>query len=272
MTAHQVAAVMARCQQANPGTRRYWLTEYGCWAWGNPDMDRRAEGGPCDGIRYGTAMAEWTLTDPQKLTETRAAPVHDGQVRLVLLPYSIGTLTLREKPQPIKPETLVFADPEAPVPSKGKLLLSENFDAKLPERWRTSDATISLQTLLSSEHTLVTGQDLTLWSKRSFPVEKVMDIRFRFQQESGEICPVLWALPEEGRFLQAQILPTRCALHRFDHGFHELPNTVPLALKPGEWHQLQSARIMGTNLYLRPCVASSEFRYVCHSSVRSEAR
>jgi hypothetical protein len=41
-----------------------------------------------------------------------------------------------------------------------------------------------------------------------------------------------------GRFLQAQILPMRCALHRFDHGFHELPNTVPLALKPGEWHQL----------------------------------
>lgn len=357
MTAHQVAAVMSRCQQVNPGTRRYWLTEYGCWAWGNPDVDRRAEGGPCDGLRYGTAMAElthyylqagiacpsiwelldvrridevaghnppqppkrwgmfayktekwrkrthfetlghydralepgsrvfgceasggllptavktrdgwrlvifnrfgfaksatavlprgnwgeqigWTLTDPQKQTQTRAVPVQNGQVRLTLPPYGIGTLTLRDTPQPVKPETLVFAAPEPPVPSKGKLLLTEPFDAKSPERWCSSNADVALKTLLSPEHTLVTGQGVTLWSKQSFPTEKVLEIRFRFQQAEGEVCPVVWALPEESRFLQAQILPTRCALHRFDQGFHELPNTVPLALKPGEWHLL----------------------------------
>ena len=60
MTAHQVADTIARCQRAVPGERRYWLTEYGCWAWGNPDQDRRGEGGPCDGYRYGLAMAELT--------------------------------------------------------------------------------------------------------------------------------------------------------------------------------------------------------------------
>ncbi len=84
MSGHQVASVIARCQQANPGSRRYWLTEYGCWAWGNPDVDRRGEGGPCDGIRYGTAMAElahyylqagiscpsiWELVDVRRIDE-----------------------------------------------------------------------------------------------------------------------------------------------------------------------------------------------------------
>lgn len=60
MTAHDLAATIALCQTAMPGQRRYWLTEYGCWAWGNPDADRRGQGGPCDGYRYGLAMAELT--------------------------------------------------------------------------------------------------------------------------------------------------------------------------------------------------------------------
>jgi len=60
MTAHHVAASVAKCQDAAPFPHRYWLTEYGDWGWGNPDVDRRAENGPCDGTRYGTAMAELT--------------------------------------------------------------------------------------------------------------------------------------------------------------------------------------------------------------------
>ncbi|MCW3095405.1 MAG: hypothetical protein JWL77_1023 [Chthonomonadaceae bacterium] len=355
MTGHQVAAVISRCQEANPGTRRYWLTEYGCWAWGDPDVDRRGEGGPCDGVRYGTAMAElthyylqagiacpsiwelldvrridevdghnpplppkragmfayktekwrkrahfatlghydraleagsrlfasesdggllptavrtqdgwrvvvfnrfgfpksaalklpggdwgeevaWTLTDPRNLTETRAVSVHNGEVSLALPSYGIGTLTLRNKPQAVKAETLVFADPEVPRPVKGKALLTETFDAQAPERWRSPDAGVSLTALITPEHTLAAGKDVTLWSKQSFPVEKILELRVRFSQGNGEVCPVPWAAPDEGRFLQAQILPGRCILHRFDHGFHELPNSVPLTMKPGEWH------------------------------------
>lgn len=60
MTGHQIAAAIARAQSVSPVARRYWLTEYGCWAWGNPDSNRAAENGPCDGTRYGTAMAELT--------------------------------------------------------------------------------------------------------------------------------------------------------------------------------------------------------------------
>ena len=42
-TARTVARIMARCREVGGGAElRFWLTEYGSWAWGNADKDRRA--------------------------------------------------------------------------------------------------------------------------------------------------------------------------------------------------------------------------------------
>jgi|GEM_PF-6864150 len=60
MTAQTVRRVSAACRKVTGLNPHFWLSEYGSWAWGNPDADRRAQGGPADGYRYGVAMAELT--------------------------------------------------------------------------------------------------------------------------------------------------------------------------------------------------------------------
>jgi len=110
MTAHQVAAAIARCQAASPIPRRYWLTEYGCWAWGNPDEDRRGENGPADGIRYGTAMAElthyylaagiscpsiWEAYDVRRIDEVAGKPTPQDPKRWGMVKYKTESWTHR---------------------------------------------------------------------------------------------------------------------------------------------------------------------------------
>lgn len=110
MTAHQIAAAIAHAQNVSPIPRRYWLTEYGCWAWGNPDSNRAGENGPCDGTRYGTAMAElthyyveagiscpsiWELSDVRRIDEVAGKSPPEPPKRWGMVKYKTEHWALR---------------------------------------------------------------------------------------------------------------------------------------------------------------------------------